>query len=267
MPSPFLLDVVGADAALVGACAAAVAGFGTIRAMGAVNTALKPAPDVLLLAIRVPIADGIAAFIHSRAARPMVPVVLIGHDSDVEVALELLKVGATDFVVRSTLAESLLPKLERALHLRHGVVPTHPALSALIEPSPSAPPRENRRRCYRARIASALVTMRLRDGEARLTLEDLSIPTDGWPGGIGLRVDVATGARLPFDAWQRGEAVPLIVQAAGEPAIAVTARLITASRRVVGAELLFAVDYLVDHPDGEAALRRLWINAQRQRLA
>lgn len=263
MASEFSFELIGADAALVLACREALLGFGTIRVSGPDETQVGRAPDATLVCIGVPLAQGITRFAQSRAFRPNVPVLLLGEWVDIDIATELIQCGAAEFVTRDSVAEQLRPKLERALRLRRGPVMERPEFEVLADradPMPGA----NRRRCFRALARGAVLKAGGRGGEVILTVEDLSIPTEGWPGGLGALVDDVGLRRLPVSDWPMGDSIPLTLQAPGEPAVAIRARLVSSRRRRSGPLTHLAFHYLLATPASKVVVRRLWLAGQRR---
>jgi signal transduction histidine kinase/CheY-like chemotaxis protein len=77
--------------------------------------ALKgPAFDVILADYMLPSFDGLTALSLAREMRPDIPFIFVSGTLGEEVAIEALKTGATDYVVKSRLAR-LVPSVRRAL--------------------------------------------------------------------------------------------------------------------------------------------------------
>lgn len=266
MSTEFSFELIGADAALTEECRAALAGFGALRMVGPKVTQLGRPPDATLVCLRYPIAEGVAVFAQSRAFRPNVPVILIGDEIDVDIATELLKCGATEFITRSSLPELLRPKLERALELRRGPVLDLEEFAPLSQLQPASQ-QAHRRRCFRAQVRGATLRVPGRGAEVQICVEDLSIPTDGWPGGLGAVADEASLRRLPLGEWGGTASIPLVLQLPGEPAVAVSARLVGRRRRKTGGTTHLAFQYVATSPGSEAVLRRAWVGAQRKSVA
>jgi PAS domain S-box-containing protein len=78
-------------------------------------TALSRADlDVILADYQLPSFDGLSAFKLALAARPEVPFIFVSGTLGEEVAIEALKTGATDYVLKSGLSR-LVPSAKRAL--------------------------------------------------------------------------------------------------------------------------------------------------------
>lgn len=71
--------------------------------------------DLILSDYNVPGFDGVAALAAAHLARPDVPFLFVSGAMGEERAIELLKRGATDYVLKDRL-ERLVPSVERALH-------------------------------------------------------------------------------------------------------------------------------------------------------
>ena len=71
-------------------------------------------PDVVVLDIRMPGMDGIAALRKIRARHPLVEVVLLTGHGSAETAVEGLKLGAYDYLQKPTKYETLLETLKAA---------------------------------------------------------------------------------------------------------------------------------------------------------
>lgn len=266
MSTEFSFELIGADAALTEECRRALVGFGALRTVGPEVTQLGRPPAATLVSLRHPIAAGVAAFAQSRAFRPNVPVILIGEDVDLDIATELLKCGAAEFITRESLPGLLRPKLERALELRLGPVLDVAEFLPLAR-SPEASQPSNRRRCFRAQVRGATLRVAGRGVEVQIPVEDLSIPTDGWPGGLGAVADQASMRRLPLNEWGGAASIPLVLHLAGEPPVALNARLVANRRRPTAGTTHLAFQYIVTAPGAEAVLRRAWMAAQRRGVA
>lgn len=72
-------------------------------------------PGLILADFKLPTFDGRQALAMARAMCPNVPVIMISGAVGEETAVELLKNGATDFVLKDRLAGRLVPAVQRAL--------------------------------------------------------------------------------------------------------------------------------------------------------
>ncbi len=72
-------------------------------------------PGLILADFKLPTFDGRQALAMARASSPDVPMIIISGAVGEEIAVELLKSGATDFVLKDRLAGRLVPAIQRAL--------------------------------------------------------------------------------------------------------------------------------------------------------
>ncbi len=80
--------------------------------------------DVVLLDLTLPDSFGIHSFVHLKPVVQRIPVIILTGLSDTNVALEAIKEGAQDYLVKGELTEGLLAKaiqysLERKRTLEH----------------------------------------------------------------------------------------------------------------------------------------------------
>src|SRR5512143_2377317 len=73
------------------------------------------APDVMLLDVRLPGIDGLATLQRALALHPEVSVLMMSAHSTVDVAVEAMKHGAVDFLVKPFPFQSLDAAVQRAL--------------------------------------------------------------------------------------------------------------------------------------------------------
>ncbi len=90
------------------------------------------APDVLLLDYKLPGYSGTEALAHARQAHPEIPVVVVTGTIGDEAAIELLKSGAKDYVLKNNLLR-LPPAIERAVTVEQGIRARKAAERALRE--------------------------------------------------------------------------------------------------------------------------------------
>lgn len=75
-------------------------------------------PDVVLMDIRMPEMDGIDALKVMRAQQPRIPVILMTAYAEVETAVEALRSGAFDYVIKPFDLDELSMVIQRALQLQ-----------------------------------------------------------------------------------------------------------------------------------------------------
>lgn len=75
-------------------------------------------PDVVLMDIRMPVMDGIEALKVMRTQQPRIPVILMTAYAEVETAVEALRSGAFDYVIKPFDLDELNLVIQRALQLQ-----------------------------------------------------------------------------------------------------------------------------------------------------
>lgn len=77
-------------------------------------------PDIVLADYRLPNYNGREALEYIRRTHPHIPVIMVTGEMGDEAAVELLRVGARDYVLKDRLAR-LAPAIQRALSEEHGI--------------------------------------------------------------------------------------------------------------------------------------------------
>lgn len=262
------LVILGADAALHAACRAALAGHTDVFYEGQAERPYRP--DFVLVPLRDPLLACVERFAIQRRIQPDVPLLLCGADVAAEVAVELIKAGAVDFVGLPIAPEVLRRKLDRARSGRYVSVLDEPALAPLrtSQGEEGQAPGLNRRRCFRVQVPShlALVLSSPKLGEnVRIPVEDLSVKMDGQAGGMRLRADAAVVARL----LALGGEVPVSIHLPGPgpgegQVLPGHIHLLRMNAGVTGAHVVLGVQYRLTHHRDEEKLERLWMQCQRQ---
>lgn len=99
------------------------------------NTLRQQAPDVLLLDIRLPDASGLAIAQQVQAIDPKLPVAYITVSDDSNLAIEAMKLGAYDFLLKPLDMQQVQDVVERALEIRRTMfVPVKLAQSDARDP-------------------------------------------------------------------------------------------------------------------------------------
>ena len=75
-------------------------------------------PDVVLMDIRMPEMNGLDALKAMRARQPRIPVILMTAYAEVETAVEALRSGAFDYVIKPFDLDELHLLIQRALQLQ-----------------------------------------------------------------------------------------------------------------------------------------------------
>src|SRR5260370_38554028 len=86
--------------------------------------------DLILADYTLPSFDGLSALKITHQTRPHVPFIFVSGTLDEEVAIEALKVGATDYVFKTRLSR-LVPSVQRALREAGERIELHHAEEAL----------------------------------------------------------------------------------------------------------------------------------------
>ena len=255
-------------------CSSALAG--TAEVLPVEVDALTGAPTLassthlLLVPLPVPVAEGVAFFARCRRARPETPLILMGSNVDVDFVVEFLKCGADDYVSLPLDFLVLRRKVQRALGKKIGSALNIPALEALGA-TEWAQRGKNLRHSYRVKIESTepvRVILPLGSGiEIVLTLVDISVPIDRWPGGMLLSLGDDFVNELPFDGWNQEQPSPLSVMLpdGGSPVV-VDAYPISTLRHSQGGRFRFNVKYDVRAPADLTRLIRFWSEIQRSRI-
>jgi CheY-like chemotaxis protein len=264
------IGLLGGGVSLLETCTAAlrniavVGDFGVDPATGEVVDATRL--DLLLFPLQPPHDLSLERLVALRQRYPDTPIVILGRDVRTDLAVELVKSGFDDFLALPLDYLGLCRKVLRATGQYHG-----PAfgwsLLAPVQQLVPVPAEGNRRRCFRASVdpkhpISAHVE--LAGAKRPVAVVNLSIATDGWPGGLLLAVDPITAKRFPFQRWELGEELTLSLDLGdGQRRVEVVCLMVTGLREGEGGFIQFAVQYWVQRPRQEAQLRKYWVNAQR----
>jgi two-component system NarL family response regulator len=117
----------------------------------AVHEALRLEPDLVLMDIRMPVCDGLAATRLIKARRPEIKIVMLTTSAESEDLFEAIKSGACGYLLKVTSGSAFI----EALHgLEQGVPPFSPGLAErlLREFARQAPPTSSPYRCRVARV-------------------------------------------------------------------------------------------------------------------
>jgi diguanylate cyclase (GGDEF)-like protein len=72
-------------------------------------------PDLLLLDYRLPSFDGAKALVIAKKCDPSIPSIIVSGTVGEDTAIELLRNGATDFVIKDRISGRLVPAIQRAI--------------------------------------------------------------------------------------------------------------------------------------------------------
>lgn len=251
-------------------CHAALREMATLRqiTLNPTTAVASGASDVqaLIFYLAQPVATSVLLFARCREANPRKPIIVLGSNVSSDFAVELVKCGADDFISLPIDKLGLRQKLLRCFGLHQG-----PAFEwTLLKPfmRKSVPPGgKNRRHCYRVQSTPArpiTATVEWTGRKFILDIMNLSIATDGWPGGLLLSADSTTARDLPFDEWDSGEELELTMDIPDDaPPIRVKGQMVRGLRTGPEGHVRFAVQYWTVKPAEEARIRRYWAAAQR----
>lgn len=266
------IAVVGATDIVLETCDDALSELGAVVAIAADGGTGKlldapPRIDVIVLHVAPPLTAGVAFFERCRKANPVPPLVLVAQDVAADLAVELLLFGADDIALLPVEPSVLGRKVERALGRFVGPAIDAPELVPL-RPWDGPSEGEERRRCFRAKIPLwHPMTARAveRWGEFNLVVVDLSIPTEGWPGGMLLSAPPETARELPFARWAVDERVAIRVDLPdrGSP-IELECRPVAGLRLGARRCVDFAVQYKARNAAEAGRIRRYWAEVQRR---
>jgi DNA-binding NtrC family response regulator len=93
-------------------------GFSTLEASGgvpAIESFEKMVPDAVLLDLNLPGMGGKEILQRFRRINPLVPIIIVSGRSDISIAVDLIKLGAYDFIVKPPDLDTLVITLRRAV--------------------------------------------------------------------------------------------------------------------------------------------------------
>ena len=88
-----------------------------INGIQAIETYRTDRPDLILSDVKMPVMDGLALLKEIRAIDGEVPFILVTAHGDVDMAVDAMQQGATDFLTKPFERERLIQKIRRALRL------------------------------------------------------------------------------------------------------------------------------------------------------
>lgn len=75
--------------------------------------------DVIILDVLMPEIDGLEALKQIKAIKPITPVIMLTGEATVENAIQGMKLGAYDFLIKPTEADKLSDKIKAAYEVKH----------------------------------------------------------------------------------------------------------------------------------------------------
>jgi len=219
--------------------------------------------DALLLDLGVAVRDGVALLAQCRLENIELPVLLLGRDVDADLAVELVKLGAADFLSVPFDPDVLTRKLERMAERASGPTVRLDTLQPFqIAPSPD----ENHRRSFRAPVPAsnpARARLPVEGGYVVATILDLSVESEGWPGGLLLRFRSDAFGAGKVAAEDVGSTRLLQITGPAFPmTIELAARVVRVRRASGGAEYELALQYRPVRAEHAAAIHRFWLDCQ-----
>lgn len=82
----------------------------------ALNKAKSIQPDIVLLDIKMPRANGLQALKNLKQLSPNLAVIIITGYNSVEIAVEAIKLGALDYILKPFSKDQILKAVENGLH-------------------------------------------------------------------------------------------------------------------------------------------------------
>lgn len=224
--------------------------------------------ELLLFRLAPPLEPMVRRLALFRKNSPTTQVIVLGSEIPIDLAVELVKCGVDDYLSVPIEHWGLHRKILRALGEHRGPAFGWALLSHFNFLS-SEPYSENRRHCFRASIdITNPVSVAVVDDDigrpSQLEAINLSIATDGWPGGMLLRAHGPVASQLPFGVWEMGAEIELNVDLrdGGRP-IVVVGQMVPGTRPGPEGRIDFAVQYWTRLPADEGRIRRYWAEAQR----
>jgi FixJ family two-component response regulator len=101
--------------ALLGAANAEVTSYDTAESFLAAAATQSRAPVCLIADVHLPGMSGLQLLRHLRAAGNDAPFILLASEAEVPIAVEAMRVGATDFIEKSQLDVALLRRVSQLL--------------------------------------------------------------------------------------------------------------------------------------------------------
>jgi CheY-like chemotaxis protein len=267
MSSALRVALACTDPHVASTCSGVLQGFATVRALDLEEPPEQADFDVLVVDVAVSLREGISLFVRCRQRFPLVPIVIVAPAMQATIAVELVKCGADD-VCLEPFEQVLRRKVQRALTRREGTVLE---LAELVPLRSKPPDGVNRRKCFRAPVplsTPAWVSVHVPpSAPVMLRVDDISVESQGFPGGLGLFADRAVAAGLPLGAWQQGQPMRVLVHLpdGGQP-IACMGRTVGGPRP--GPERSVRIGIVYTPADARARVRieRFWVACQHAAL-
>jgi CheY-like chemotaxis protein len=268
--TPRVIGVTGSGPELTAACRSSLRDIATIHEVSLdVETGRlieTPSLDLLLYRLMPPFDPALRLLARCRSAAPELPLVIIGSSVPPDLAVELIKSGIEDFISLPIEHVGLHRKVLRALGEYDGPAFSWSMLQHLYRREKAWTGR-NRRHCYRVEITperSAKARVCVDDVAFELEVLNLSIATEGWPGGILLNADAEIAEELPLDQWKEGGELELMLSLSDdEQPLELIGQTVAGIRTAPSGDVALALQYWTRRPNDEPRIRRFWAEAQR----
>jgi response regulator RpfG family c-di-GMP phosphodiesterase len=169
-------------------CRVAVGGREALRMMGECH------PEVMVIDVRMPGMDGIEVLKKAQAADPDIGVVMLTGLNERRIAVEALKLGASDYLLKPVRLRKLSESIDEALERRR-LVEEDRECQADLERKVVRRTRELEE-AYEATVAGLLVALDLRQGQSSSHSERVTRYALGVAGKVGLDEAALEAIRL-----------------------------------------------------------------------
>lgn len=261
---PLSLGVCASDPVVLSVCREALRELGEVRPVARDRKTLSgDLPlDLLVLDLGAGQQGDVALFAACLAANHELPIVLSGPDPGPDFAVELLQLGAADFIASPPTPETLRRKVRRVLTGAATACIDDPVLRPLVDDDPDS----DRRRSYRAPVATdmdASIRLTLDGQEVRAAVLDLSLDGDRNPGAVRVRTSVdQTAPRLWLLAGVAEHEGELFIEDDYDKPVPVRMRATSVRYLLRKRRIDVVLQYRTDGDEGSRRVGRFWIRCQ-----
>gem|GEM_PF-4846599 len=250
------LGLVDSDEDVRAACADALDGVARVVPASVVNGMGGAVVDVntfdaLVIPMSTVVKQGVGLVARCMQARRGLPVLILAKSLVGELVDDLMSFGVANFLNQPIEPELFRRKVQRSLED--------------LKPSQAS----NKRNCFRATVPNNIiivVTLSAGEQTVQSTMVDLSIATDGQPGGMLVRCDREAALSLPLDALRSGEPLDIEVEVGPREKVRGLARMVGDVRPSTRGSACIAMQYEPNDPRDASRMRDLWVSLQRRRL-
>ena len=266
----YRLGIVGGSPELRRSCRSALRNVAHIVELNLIPDTGEPTEDIeielLLYRLYPPLEATVLLMAKFRSMNPGIPIIALGSDVPNDLAVELIKCGIDDYLSVPIEHFGLHRKVLRALGEHEGPSFSWTMLNAFRRGEIERQGR-NRRHCFRVPVepmASVTVLIPTDQLALRLPVSNISIATDGWPGGLLVSADLESQSLLPFDSWEQGKELTLFLELPTEEApIELLGQLVSTIRHGPCGSIDFALQYWTMRSADDGTIRKYWADAQR----